>query len=497
MTRNQAVQDRTGWDFLVEFPRIDVPGVPADLQPIGPSARVQVKSRREGRPSVAIKLSNALQFAKSSEPCFVVLFLPDDHGGARTYARHVWTDMITATLRRVRIAESRGKTDLNRQTLTISFNDEDEHSADLLDWMRAEIAAVGGLYAHRKGALEATVGMEDGGIHGRITFDDIDWSAFVDHQLGLTANVPVARISIEQRRFGVDTPVIAFKPDLASIRCSPQPCRLRIRGGDRSEVWLDGELRAAVFPDMPPEFARYRITADMLDLVTDLQPASATGFRMSSSRTDQLTLEGLAKRLELTRLVGLGPLDIQVRMDGRILFGAVCTPDPGITFDWTKDFAAVVSMLRSVAAEDLPEGLTLSIGEIDDAWTEVVDFNGMVAGTDLGIKMKLANRRLGELGGGPLWTYGHVDIGGWSFMAVVSRPVDSIDDRGDALDMTFGDPVIVESLVRPRQEEGRLEELAEVYRRCFKLAGGVGFELFGGDYQAMLRRFDAPARDQV
>ncbi|KQU45127.1 hypothetical protein ASG67_15730 [Sphingomonas sp. Leaf339] len=71
ITRNKSRQDRTGWDYFVEFPAIAVAGIPADLQPVEMAASVQVKSKRKGQPFVDLKLSNALRFAKNAAPCFL------------------------------------------------------------------------------------------------------------------------------------------------------------------------------------------------------------------------------------------------------------------------------------------------------------------------------------------------------------------------------------------------------------------------------------------
>ena len=382
VARNKAVQDRTGWDYLIEFPAKPLAGVPADMQPLGPSARVQVKSKRAGPPGTKLKLTNALRFAKSTDPCFIVLFLDGgQERAARIYARHVWEPLIGATLERGRSAEAPGRPALHRQTLNINFTPEDDHTDDLLPWMRAQIAAVGGLYAQKKALIVQTVGMEDGGIHGVLTFEDIDWPKLVDHQLGLSPHFPVAKVTVSQRRFGVDATMISLPaPDIASMRPHPHPCNVRVRGVDRTEVWLDGEVLAPSFPDLPAEHFRYRVKADILDLIVDPNARESQTAKATSSADDQLSLAALGARLALVRMLAKGPLDVQVRMEGRIVLGVVCTINAQDQFSWADRIADAVSMLAAVAAGDAPPALMLSIRDIETAWPQIVDLNGLVWG---------------------------------------------------------------------------------------------------------------------
>ncbi len=159
VTRNKSMQDRTGWDYLVEFPPIISKEVPVDLRPTDLSARIQVKSKKSGKAGVTLKLSNALRFAKDPLPCFVILFLATEGAEpVRIFARHFWHDEISRALKRAREAHAEGREDINNLSITLSYGDEDERKGDLLKWMKDSILSKGSLYSQVKADLVQTVG---------------------------------------------------------------------------------------------------------------------------------------------------------------------------------------------------------------------------------------------------------------------------------------------------------------------------------------------------
>jgi hypothetical protein len=46
VVRNKSLQDRSGWDYIIEFEPAPIVGLPHDRQAGSTSARVQVKSKR-------------------------------------------------------------------------------------------------------------------------------------------------------------------------------------------------------------------------------------------------------------------------------------------------------------------------------------------------------------------------------------------------------------------------------------------------------------------
>lgn len=192
-TCNRSLEDEYGWDHLVEFPAEAVAGLPPDLQPAHVAAFVQVKSTTGKKAQCVLKLSNALRFAKSTSPCFLVLMVVGERPElTRIYAVHFWEQLIARTLKRARECDRDAKDKLHRLTLTVSFGSTDEHGEDVVRWIRKTIAAVGPDYAAEKTKIIKSVGSEE--WIGQVEIGPLESiTELVDHQLGLFLAHPCRR----------------------------------------------------------------------------------------------------------------------------------------------------------------------------------------------------------------------------------------------------------------------------------------------------------------
>jgi hypothetical protein len=73
-TCNQAIEDERGWDYFVQFARKSTLDLPLDMVPEPEKCLAQIKATSGSAAEVKLKLSNALEFATSDTPCFVILF---------------------------------------------------------------------------------------------------------------------------------------------------------------------------------------------------------------------------------------------------------------------------------------------------------------------------------------------------------------------------------------------------------------------------------------
>jgi hypothetical protein len=110
LTCNHSTYDRTGWDFIVEFP-YDPPDRQSTLDkrhsPI--SCHVQIKTMWSSNDEFRIRLSSAERLAKEPKPAFVyVLKVNKKLDFIAAYLVHVLDDNLAAILKRLRKEQAKG-----------------------------------------------------------------------------------------------------------------------------------------------------------------------------------------------------------------------------------------------------------------------------------------------------------------------------------------------------------------------------------------------------
>ena len=70
---NGSKIDKTGWDFIVEFPENINNGILADMEPAPLECRIQVKSTDKKDRKVQINLKNMNRLVKAPMPSFICL----------------------------------------------------------------------------------------------------------------------------------------------------------------------------------------------------------------------------------------------------------------------------------------------------------------------------------------------------------------------------------------------------------------------------------------
>lgn len=372
---NKSQQDRTGWDFIVEFPPDKVPNIPHDMQPTDRSARVQVKSTGGEKLSTRVKLSNALRFVNEPSPCFIVLFKPGSEGKPEEiYARHFGKGLIAVALRKAREAAAKNRTDLHKIMLPISFGDEHRRSSDLLQWMAREVPVQIAAYAATKANIARTVGYEGGLLTSTVTFKDVPIEKLIDHQLGLAEKIEVENISISNIRFGIEIPVLNLgKPTFAQITPTPQSCRIRIRGRKGKDIWLDGKMFVPINFGQPD--IKFRVEADFIALYGD--SADPGRLTVSLDHEKKCTIDDLIARQMFRLAAQSGPIDVQVFYQNMALAGF----SGEIALDesaWPELFLEVLDALDCVSRDFRPADLLLSADDLAKAWQELADFHGLV-----------------------------------------------------------------------------------------------------------------------
>lgn len=362
VTCNRSVEDDYGWDKLIEFPVRTVPFAAIDMQPTHITAAVQVKTTVTASRAVSISLSNALRYAKSPIPQFIVLVALDGDT-PRYYVRHVWGPLVADWLKVARQADADGVTEVHKRSVTLAFGPSDERGESLLAWIRTEIETVQPPYAAAKKFFVDTVGFEHGHGVGHVTFALEGPDDFLDLQLGLIPHLEAARFVFTSERFGIR----AGKPEIdeANVRVhvTPEgrPCTLRLEFPKEGSASVPATLYAA---NQGPRFA-FRIAARALDATYGPNGRIRAHTRLLWN--ERATLDELRAFAHLLAAKSDGPITIHLRIEGQLLdLGSIKLNAKGRDENW-RWLALGMDVMRAIATEAEQSAADLTIRDVDDA----------------------------------------------------------------------------------------------------------------------------------
>lgn len=460
--RNKAHQDRMGWDYIVEFPHKARTDLPLDRQSGPTTARVQIKSKTGGKPSVDMKLSNALRFCQESDPCFVVLFWRSRDGlTQQSFAREFDESLISQVLRKAREIDSNGPKPANSVKISIRFEDEHDHSHDLLQWIEEKTGENPVDYANKKSSLNNSIGYDEASHIGKFTIllEDID--LLIENSIGLREDVPVIDTEYRDNRFNIPARIPDFsgKPTKFSIRVEPKKAELVFKGKKGSEAVFPGDFRASGL-NFGEEYARASFISERITCKID--PISKMDLNYSFRSDTKETLRHLENQIKFNLMRGK-KIEVILKVEGHDPLKSLPIKIPGKPERNSIWLSQIISCLSSfhndayIPLISLDEILSLSekIGRfvrccIDGDLTTTV--NNPTAGKD-------------ELRVKGLTYFLSVDVGCNTFQTVIMRPLFNAVWQGqDSVRFTFGDPVSLFREVVP----GNSTEHAERLRQQFK-----------------------------
>lgn len=210
LVANRSQIDRTGWDYMVEFPVEHGGGHPLDLVPQALECRIQVKATDKCRRRLNMSLQNLERLVKTSMSTFIcVLEFDGKDTPQRAYLIHIGDEIIRRTLKRLRKLKSDSGRNAHRLTLSIAYGESEKlmvaNGACLKQAIEAHVPKGAEKYHKWKIQLLKTLGYESG--HGYMTVkisghDPI--TDLIDLSLGLRESLKVKEISIHDTRFEVD-----------------------------------------------------------------------------------------------------------------------------------------------------------------------------------------------------------------------------------------------------------------------------------------------------
>ncbi|TFF20556.1 hypothetical protein E3C22_16745 [Jiella endophytica] len=279
---SKPVPDRTGKDWLVEFPLegFDIL-MPYDKRPAAKCVVVQVKTVTSTKRPVTMKLSAAERLAKDLKPAVVCMMVYDRDEGEVIEARfvHILGDNLASILKRLRKGQKRMEDALHK--LTIGFGADKGFEVPLTkegfyDALSAVAAPSMDRYAAEKQRQIDTVGYGFDRLSGKLKFFEMSREDLADVFLGIK-QVPLRELQISEKRFDIELPFLSISENVegAMVSIEPEPvteCILSTVDPDSQEIKAVPSklyaVEAAILGDGPAALYRWAMGEIKVDFAT-------------------------------------------------------------------------------------------------------------------------------------------------------------------------------------------------------------------------------------
>ena len=210
ITANKSREDKTGWDYIVEFPKDRDISLPVDLTPPTIECRVQVRSTDKYPGKTDMSLKNMERLVKTLIPTFICIF---EFGGEdipqKVFLVHIGKELIYRTLKRLRKQKPKSLKRTKRASLTVKYDKyvmlNANNGYSLMQEIKKYIPNGMVKYHKWKEELNNNVGYESG--HGKINVSILGHDPItdlIDLSFGLRKSLEVSDVSMYDSRFGVD-----------------------------------------------------------------------------------------------------------------------------------------------------------------------------------------------------------------------------------------------------------------------------------------------------
>lgn len=390
LTANGSSLDRTGWDFIVEFPFAGSTD-PTRLHEPAIECKIQVKATDKTDRKLPIKLSNLRRLITAPMPAFFVFIEFDGKEVAqRAFLVHVDKNLISKTLKRIHELENVSERfDHHKRSLTVHYGLEHEVPSLTGDSLRKKIEeyvsnGMSSYVAAKSRHLEST-GFEDGFAQITISTEGkenlID---FIDVSIGLKQSVQISKFKGFHTRFGIKSksPMIDSTegklemPDLKPTatgtvrfredRLSPGlifPCR-----------FYSSPLNALV----PAELVKFRIEADCFDI--SMNPfTGAAVYRINAGAGVRLPINQLRDVIRLMHLITSSAknilVDISLSGMDTMEFALNAQDQP---FEYNKVLEALNAAQKICGFYEVNESIQVSLEEIAHYADSIIQFYSVI-----------------------------------------------------------------------------------------------------------------------
>lgn len=304
VTANQAIVDREGWDYFLQFPPPQLEAdTPLDLRPPRIECLVQVKGIGTPQKRIRVSLRNWEKLVKSHLPAFfLIIDFGDGIDPQNAYLVHVGEEWISRVLRRLRETPSNERDLLHRKYLYLTWDEtnclETLNGPGLERAVRGHVGKDVDEYIRKK--YEVLLNAGDPVIarmHVTATFRNVDemWTELVDFAIGIRDEIATSKVTIEEQiRFGIPTKCIEHEE--GTLRITERPAAdvklvFRNKTGSRKSVF-PAKVYAPNYlfrnKQLPEKYSKIRILFEIGEILISAQtPNVAIDFQFRRAKEFQ------------------------------------------------------------------------------------------------------------------------------------------------------------------------------------------------------------------
>lgn len=353
---SKMVPDRTGKDFIVEFPLAPLVGVPSfDKAPPPAQVIVQVKTILEKTTAARMSLSVANRLAKDTRPAVVAIFRIDENDVFKSlHFVHIIDSELARILKSLRQASKKKDKDLHE--ITISFAPHPSRQVPLESvGLYAAVASLPGRDMLRY-ACEKTRQLHELGFAADRFSMKFSCDATEDEITdGLLALKPllVQDLVVSERRFDIELPIqglpnatMEFEPASHFAGKVTLTCD---KIGIRTRLEVPAQIRYVSEAVLGQGKSAVRAVTKFGDFV--IKPGSwSYKHPVDFGGDDRHTLEEWSDYLDLRRMIGSGRIAMELAGEGEAGRLRYRIEDAAIAFDTEPEakYLRLLEMIRTI-----------------------------------------------------------------------------------------------------------------------------------------------------
>ncbi len=321
LAANRIQVDKTGWDFLVEFPALANESIPLDMREGTFQCKFQTKATDKKVHSVPIALSNLNRLAKDPLPAFICLLCFYSKDTVQDiYCVHIDETIIALTLKTIRKNEAAGKTKLNKTDLNITFPQQSRLPEATGESLVTYISSCIGksLKGYTKSKLQnlERIGYptQKHGFSFKLDSRE-EFEKLENGFLGLPTTINVSDVAGFTNRFDIKLPDAKVNAKKATITIQPNPLNdvLVIFQEDKLTQPIIFQSKLFISPFIKKRKGKVRVVNDFFEFSMNLETQKIDFTNKVEASTD-VTIEQLRKWIKLTKIINARDAKLTLRL---------------------------------------------------------------------------------------------------------------------------------------------------------------------------------------